>query len=48
MKRILWILMVVVVVAGGAWGYTYSQGRGTTPKYRTARVDQSMDRTGTS
>ncbi len=40
MKRILWVLMVAVVVAGGAWGYTYTQGRGNTPKYRTARVEQ--------
>ena len=40
MKRILWVLVVAAVVAGGAWGYTYTQGRGNTPKYRTARVEQ--------
>src|SRR6185503_16669809 len=40
MKRIVSVVVAAVLVGAGVWGYLYTQGRGSTPKYRTARVEQ--------
>lgn len=40
MRRALWLGVVALVVAAGVWGYSYVQGRGSTPQFRTARVER--------
>ena len=40
MRRILWLLVFVVLVAGGISAYFYAQSRGNAPKYRTARLER--------
>ncbi|HYE91039.1 MAG TPA: efflux RND transporter periplasmic adaptor subunit [Terriglobales bacterium] len=39
-RRSLWLVLVVLVVAGGISAYFYTQSRGAAPKYRTARVER--------
>jgi HlyD family secretion protein len=40
MKRIVWLVVVVLVVAGGLSAYFYTQSRGAAPKYRTVKVER--------
>src|SRR5437667_8330488 len=40
MRRLVTLLVVIVVVAGGVWGYLAVQSRGNVPKYRLARVER--------
>ncbi|HXG05640.1 MAG TPA: biotin/lipoyl-binding protein, partial [Candidatus Binatia bacterium] len=40
MRRLAWLLLTVLVVATGVWGYLYVQGRGQVPQYRLARVER--------
>ena len=40
MRRILWLLVFVLLVAGGISTYFYAQSRGNAPKYRTARIER--------
>jgi HlyD family secretion protein len=40
MRRLIWLGLVVVLVAGGFSAYFYAQSRGAAPKYRTARVER--------
>src|SRR5438309_2293989 len=40
MKRIVSLLAVILAVAAGIWGYLYTQGAGSAPKYRLARVER--------
>jgi HlyD family secretion protein len=40
MRRILWLLVCVLLVAGGISAYFYAQSRGSAPKYRTAQVER--------
>jgi HlyD family secretion protein len=40
MKRVLSLVLVVLVVAAGVWGYFYVQSRGNAPQYRLARVER--------
>jgi HlyD family secretion protein len=40
MKRIVWLALVVLVVAGGISAYFYAQSRGAGPKYRTAKIER--------
>ncbi|MBM4442824.1 MAG: efflux RND transporter periplasmic adaptor subunit, partial [Candidatus Rokubacteria bacterium] len=39
-RRSLWLVLVVLVVAGGISAYFYTQSRGAAPKYRTAKVER--------
>ena len=40
MRRLVTLLVVIVVVTGGVWGYLAVQSRGNVPKYRLARVER--------
>ena len=40
MKRIVWLVVVVLVVAGGLSAYFYTQSRGAAPRYRTVKVER--------
>jgi len=40
MKRVLSVVVVALVVAGGVSAYFYAQSRGNSPKYRLARVER--------
>jgi HlyD family secretion protein len=40
MKRLVWLGVVVVLVAGGVSAYFYTQSRGNVPKYRTAKAER--------
>src|SRR5438132_5144319 len=39
-RRARWALLVGLVVGVGIWGYFQAQGRGSVPKYRTAKVER--------
>ena len=39
-RRLLSSLLVIVLGAGATWGYLYIQGRGSSPKYRLAKVER--------
>jgi HlyD family secretion protein len=40
MRRLVWLGVFVLMVAGGISAYFYAQSRGNAPKYRTARVER--------
>ena len=40
MRRLVWLGLVVVLIAGGISAYFYTQSRGNAPKYRTVRVER--------
>ena len=40
MRRLVWLGLVVVLIAGGISAYFYTQSRGNAPKYRTARLER--------
>src|SRR3989440_12805996 len=40
MRRLIWLTVVVVLVAGAISAYFYVQSRGSVPKYRTTRVER--------
>ena len=40
MRRLVWLGIVVLVVAGGLSTYFYTQSRGAAPKFRTVKVDR--------
>jgi HlyD family secretion protein len=40
MRRILGLVLVILVVAGGISAYFYAQSRGNAPKFRTLKVDR--------
>ena len=40
MKRLLSLLLVGLAVGAGVWGYLYTQSRGSTPKFRTAKIER--------
>ena len=39
MRRLIWLGVFVLLVAGGISAYFYAQSRGNAPKYRTAKVE---------
>src|SRR5262245_21981079 len=40
MRRILWLGILVLLVAGGISAYFYTQSRGAAPKFRTTKVER--------
>ena len=40
MKRLISLLVLVLLLGAGVWGYLYAQGRNTGQKYRTAQVER--------
>src|SRR5438034_3616679 len=40
MRRLIWLTVVVVLIAGGISAYFYAQSRGNVPKYRTTKVER--------
>src|SRR5207248_9575048 len=40
MKRLVSLLVVGVLTAGGVWAYLYTQSIGNAPKYRLVRVER--------
>src|SRR5437773_8335006 len=40
MRRVIWLGLVVLLLAGGISGYFYAQSRGNVPKFRTAKVER--------
>src|SRR5690349_12935545 len=40
MRRISTLVIVAALAGLGVWGYLYTQSRGATPRYRTARVER--------
>jgi HlyD family secretion protein len=40
MRRLVWLGLVVLVVAGGISAYFYTQSRGNSPKYRTGKLER--------
>ena len=40
MKRLIWLGVLVVLIAGGISAYFYTQSRGNVPKYRTAKAER--------